>query len=81
MFNNFYSENRAFYEIMWKNTEVPDRPQIKIWRMRIACLITKSTDTHSEYVNTYCFLTATMVPRKSLTVTFKRTIVPVLYAY
>jgi hypothetical protein len=26
----------------------PDRPQIKIWRMRIACWIPKATDTHSE---------------------------------
>ena len=27
-----------------------DRPQIIIWRMRIARWITKATDTHSEYV-------------------------------
>jgi len=25
--------NRAFYEIMWKNTGEPDRPQTTIWRM------------------------------------------------
>jgi len=25
------------------------RPQMTIWRMRIACWITKATDTHSEY--------------------------------
>jgi hypothetical protein len=31
-------ENRAVYEIMWKNiVDELDRPQIKIWRMRIAC--------------------------------------------
>ena len=29
---------------------VPDRPQRTIWRIRFACLITKVTDTHSEYV-------------------------------
>jgi hypothetical protein len=28
----------------------PDRPQIRIWRMRIACWITMATDTPSEYV-------------------------------
>jgi len=34
MFNSLFFENR---EIMWKNVEEPDRPQMKIWRMRIAC--------------------------------------------
>jgi len=28
----------------------PDRAQITVWRMRIACWISKATDTHSEYV-------------------------------
>ena len=28
----------------------PDRPQMTIYRMRIACWITKATNTHSEYV-------------------------------
>jgi len=28
------------YEIMWKNTAQPDRPQMAIWRMRIACCVT-----------------------------------------
>jgi hypothetical protein len=32
----FFSENRPFYEIMWKNVVVADRPLMKIWRMRIA---------------------------------------------
>ena len=36
MFNNFCSENRALYEIMWKNMVEPDRPQMTIRRMRIA---------------------------------------------
>jgi hypothetical protein len=48
MFSNFLFENRAFYEIMWKNRA--DRPQMALWSMRIACWITKATDTHSEYV-------------------------------
>ena len=38
------------YEIMWKNMVEPDRPQMTIWRMRIACCIIKATDTHTEYV-------------------------------
>ena len=28
----------------------PERPQMTIWRMRIACRITNATGTHSEYV-------------------------------
>jgi hypothetical protein len=30
-------ENRAVYKIMWKNTVEPGRPQVTIYRMRIAC--------------------------------------------
>ena len=37
-------------EIMWKNMVQPNRPQMTIRRMRIACWITKATDTHTEYV-------------------------------
>ena len=35
---------------MWKNIVEPGRPQMTIWRMRIACWIPKATNTHSEYV-------------------------------
>jgi len=35
---------------MWENAVEPDRLQMTIWRMRIACWIPKATDTHSEYV-------------------------------
>ena len=53
VFSNFvfFSENRAFCEKMWKkNTVKRGRPQMTIWRIRIACQITKATNTHSEYV-------------------------------
>jgi len=50
IFSNFFSENRAFDEIMWKNILQPDRPQMTIWRMRIACWLPKTTSTHSECV-------------------------------
>jgi hypothetical protein len=46
----FFPENRAVSEIMWKTAAEWDRLQITIWRMRVACWITKVTDTHSEYV-------------------------------
>jgi hypothetical protein len=45
-----FFENHAVYEIMWKNVVQPGRPQMIIWRMRIACWLTKTTNTHSEYV-------------------------------
>ena len=28
----------------------PERPQMTIWRMRIACWLSKATDTHLQYV-------------------------------
>jgi hypothetical protein len=40
MFNNLFSENRAVYEIMYRN----------IVESGHRCWITKATDTHSEYV-------------------------------
>jgi hypothetical protein len=49
MFNEFFFENHAVYEMMRKNTVEPDRPQMTIWRMRIAYWIPKATNTHSEY--------------------------------
>jgi len=44
----FSFENRAVYEIMWKNNVEPGIPQKKIWRRRIACWIPKATNTHSD---------------------------------
>jgi hypothetical protein len=47
MFSNLFPlENHAFYEIMWKNIVELDRPQMTIWRMRIACWIRK-VHTHN----------------------------------
>jgi hypothetical protein len=39
-----FFENRAVDEIKWKNTLQADRSQMTIWRMRIACCITKATE-------------------------------------
>jgi len=52
------------YEIICKNGVEPDRPQMTMWRMRIARWITKVTHTHTHTLricNTYCFSTATVV--------------------
>ena len=51
MFDNFFFPgNRAVYDILWKNIEAWGGPQLTIWRMRIACGITKATNARSEYV-------------------------------
>ena len=52
----FSFENRAVYKIMWKNIVEPGRPHMTIRRMRIACRITKATNTHSENVILIAFL-------------------------
>jgi hypothetical protein len=44
-----FSENLAVYEIMWKNIVQTDRPQMAIWRTRIACWIPKATNKHSLF--------------------------------
>ena len=35
---------------MWTDVLGPDRSQMTIWRMRIACRTNKATNTYSEYV-------------------------------
>jgi hypothetical protein len=49
VFSNFFPENCAFY-VMWKNIVEWGRPQMTIWRMRIACWIPKATNTHTQVV-------------------------------
>ena len=51
----FFFENRAVYEIMWENIVQRGRPQMTIWRTRVACWVPKSTKTLT------CFSTETMV--------------------
>jgi len=52
MFSNFFSENCAVYEIMWKKYgRVMQATDYSILEcMHFACWITKAADTHSEYV-------------------------------
>jgi len=47
-----FFENRAVYEIMWRNVVERGRAQMTIQSMRIACWIPKATDTHT-YVYTH----------------------------
>jgi hypothetical protein len=52
VFSNFFFffEKRAVYEIMWKNIVERRRPQMTIWRMRVAFWIPKATNTHTQVV-------------------------------
>jgi len=70
MFNNFFSENCATYEIMWKNMVQPYRPATDdkmIWLMPFACWVTKASDTLS-ICGTYCCLSARMVLQRTISV-------------
>ena len=40
---------------MWRNIVEPDRPQMTIWYMPIACWLPKATNTLSEYVIVIAF--------------------------
>jgi hypothetical protein len=48
--------NIYFFRIscrLWNKVEniaEPERPHVKMWRMRIACWTPKATNTHSEYI-------------------------------
>ena len=67
MFNNLFSENRAFHEVMQDKNDTTGQAtddNSKL-RTRIACRITEATGTY----NTYCFSTATVVTRTRLIVT------------
>ena len=44
------SKNLAVYDTMWKNNVQPDRPQMPIRSMRIACSTPKATNAHSIHV-------------------------------
>jgi len=50
MFRNFFFPMIVQFMRLLKNTVDPVSSQMILWRMRIACWITKATNTHSEYV-------------------------------
>ena len=55
VFNNFFSENRAFYERMWKTFIERGRLKMTIRRLCIACWFTKAKNTHTQYVTLFDF--------------------------
>jgi hypothetical protein len=45
-----FLKNLAICEEMHVHIVQPDRPQVIVWRMCIACGISKATNIYSEYV-------------------------------
>jgi len=64
---------------MWTNIGEPERTQMTIWRMRIACWITKATNTHSEYVIFIAFPVQQWLYER--TVRLPDSTLPVLYKF
>jgi len=50
MFKNFFPKIVPFYEIKWKNIKEWEKPQMTIWRKRVACWIPRATNTHTGCV-------------------------------
>jgi hypothetical protein len=50
MFINFLKKSCFVYEIMWNNIVEPDRLQMTIWYMCIACWVFMATNTLLGYV-------------------------------
>jgi hypothetical protein len=65
----FFFENRAVWEKMWENIAERDRPQMTIWRVRIACRVSRARNT-LRVCYIYCFFfKAIMIARTRLNVT------------
>jgi len=62
----FLVESPVVFE-SFKNIVEPDRPQMTMWRMCIACWIPKTTDTHSEFLVLCCSTTTVVQTRLSAT--------------
>ena len=73
MFNNIFSENLAFCELMWKCVLDSDMPQMIIRRIRNACWITEATGTHRICI-TNCFFKIKIVTPTLLSVKLTRTL-------
>jgi len=54
---------------MWKNILEPDRPQMTVWRMHIACWIPTATNTFLECVMLIAFPLQQLLARTCFNVT------------
>jgi len=72
MCSNFFVYNHALYEVMWKNTAEPGRPQMVLWHMCNAYLISKATNTYSECVILIAFPRQQWLHERASLLTFIR---------
>jgi len=87
-FNNFFFfENLTIYEILRKIIVEPDRSQMTMWHLCIACRIPKAKNTRSEYVILIAFtllqwlgVNSSMLRYSTLPVLFHQCTVPPLDA-
>jgi hypothetical protein len=73
-----FLENRAVYEIMWKNIVEPDRSRKTIWRMRIGCWITNATNAKSDDVILIAFPLQQWLHGRSSVLRYTHCTLPVL---
>jgi hypothetical protein len=55
IFNNFFFENRAVCQIMWKTIEEQSKPKMAKLRLLKARWIPRATNTLSKYVTLFAF--------------------------
>jgi len=79
LFSIFLGGLLSIYDIMWKIIVQPDRPQMMIRRMRIACWIIKVKHA-LKICNYYWFSVAKIVTRTRLDVNFIQSL-PILFCF
>ena len=66
---------------MWENILALGRPHMTIWRMRIACWITKAPDTHSECVILIAFPFQQWLRERASLLRYTYSTLPVWFVY
>ena len=64
---------------MEKNVVEQGRPQMTIWRMRIACWIPKSTNTHTGFVTLIAFPLQQWLHERALMLVIRKLSVLLIY--
>ena len=77
----FFSKIVPFFEIIWKNFLESGRPQMTVWRMRIACWITTATNTNTEYVILIALPLQQWLHTRASMLRFTFIVSPVAYAF
>jgi hypothetical protein len=79
--NAHFFKSRASYRILWENTVEPDRPQMTIRRMRIACCTPTATNALWEYVTLTAFPLQQWLHERASLLRYKYNASLVVYRY